>query len=387
METWIEVNGVVLLKVQGREYDKRGENPMQVSIKGDRFLFDGQPTYAGRKWEGVSLEGLLFNSRMVQALFDDENPETRPLWAYPDTGEWDPERNTEEFIAHLPVYRRSGMLAFTVNLQGGRPISGDPFPYDFYLNSAYTPQGELKPAYMKRLERILSTANKLRMAVILGLAYFGIDYRYIADPEAVYRMAHSLVEWLASRDYRNVLIEIANERMEIRTKKGEVPAIPLMHRLRELSAKQYRDSFRLLVSTSHGGGGALPPAELVKEADFILLHGNNQSPDRHRWMIEETRQTIREVKGDPYALPILFNEAGPWLDYDHLDTWMEALKVCARLRVSWGFFDQGEGRVEGRKRVGPVYESGFQTPPVNWCLTTPSKRLFFDTLKGITGEL
>jgi hypothetical protein len=30
---------------------------------------------------------------MVQAIFDDAEPDTRSQWAYPDTGAWDPERN------------------------------------------------------------------------------------------------------------------------------------------------------------------------------------------------------------------------------------------------------------------------------------------------------
>ena len=67
----------------------------EVSIHGDAFHLNGRPTYAGRIWQGHKVEGLLFNSRMVQATFDDLNPATRGLWAYPDMGEWDPERNTQ----------------------------------------------------------------------------------------------------------------------------------------------------------------------------------------------------------------------------------------------------------------------------------------------------
>ncbi len=47
-----------------------------VSIKGDMFYINGKPTYAGRKWKGHKIEGLLLNSRMVQGIFDDLNPET-----------------------------------------------------------------------------------------------------------------------------------------------------------------------------------------------------------------------------------------------------------------------------------------------------------------------
>ena len=93
----------------------------QLSIEGERWLINGRPTYKGRRYRGWNVEGLLMNSRMTNAVFDDENPVTRGLFAYPDTGEWHADRNTNEFIAMLPVYRAHGLLAVTVNLQGGSP--------------------------------------------------------------------------------------------------------------------------------------------------------------------------------------------------------------------------------------------------------------------------
>src|SRR5262245_35832815 len=93
----------------------------RVTIDGTKFLINGEPTYKGRKWNGHAIEGLLFNSRMVQGIFDDLNPDTRGRWAYPDTKKWDADRNTREFIAAMPAWRKHGLLAFTLNLQGGSP--------------------------------------------------------------------------------------------------------------------------------------------------------------------------------------------------------------------------------------------------------------------------
>ena len=92
-----------------------------VTIQGEAFHINGLPTYAGRSWKGHKIEGLLLNSRMVQGIFDDMNPETAKQWAYPDTGVWDAERNTREFIAAMSEWRRHGLLAVTMNLQGGSP--------------------------------------------------------------------------------------------------------------------------------------------------------------------------------------------------------------------------------------------------------------------------
>ena len=94
----------------------------QVSISGLEFWLDGQPTYPGREHAGHPVQGLLFNVRGVQATFDDANPTTRHLWAYPDTGEWDPGRNVTEFCTAIPSWRDHGVLAFTINFQGGGPL-------------------------------------------------------------------------------------------------------------------------------------------------------------------------------------------------------------------------------------------------------------------------
>jgi hypothetical protein len=93
----------------------------EVSIHGDQFWIDGKPTYKGLTWRGHRIEGLLFNSRMVQGIYDDLNPETRQRWAYPDTKRWDPDRNTNEFVDAMPEWRKHGLLGITINLQGGSP--------------------------------------------------------------------------------------------------------------------------------------------------------------------------------------------------------------------------------------------------------------------------
>ena len=126
-----------------------------VTISGTEFLIDGEPTYKGRTFEGCKIQGLLFNVRAVQATFDDANPETCRQWAYPDTGEWDPDRNTEEFCAALPTWREHGVLGFTINLQGGGPLYV-PEIYQNYDNNGFTPEGTLKSAYADRVSRVLA---------------------------------------------------------------------------------------------------------------------------------------------------------------------------------------------------------------------------------------
>src|ERR1041384_4060624 len=99
----IVVLGVALVSPQPRP-----TRQTVVSVQGQEFLVNGRPTYEGRSFEGMKVQGLLFNSRMVQGIFDDRNAETRGRWNYPD-GPWDPERNTREFVAAMPLWKAKGL--------------------------------------------------------------------------------------------------------------------------------------------------------------------------------------------------------------------------------------------------------------------------------------
>src|SRR5262245_66483773 len=106
------------------------------------------------------------NSRMVQVISDDLNQQTRDRWKYPDTGKWDPDRNTSEFIAAMPEWRRHGLLSFTINLQGGSPQGYS--KEQPWHNSAFEADGSLRSDYLSRLERILDRADEIGMVAIVG---------------------------------------------------------------------------------------------------------------------------------------------------------------------------------------------------------------------------
>jgi len=334
----------------------------EVSIQGDQFLINGKPTYAGRTYKGMKIEGLLMNVRLVQGIFDDLNPETRAKWAYPDTKKWDPERNTKEFLAAMPEWKRHGMLAFTINLQGGSPEGySKTQPWE---NSAIDPDGALRPAYMQRLERILDRADELGMAPIVGFFYFGQDQR-VKDEAAVKRAVVNATNWLLDRDSRHVLVEINNE-CDVRAYDHEILKPARVHELIELAKSQTRNGRRMLTGTSYGGGAAAKE-NVIRASDFLLLHGNGpDNPDRIRNMIKTTRATAGYR-----PMPVLINEDDHFR-FDEADNHMLA---ALGLYVSWGYFDPGKSD----------YNDGYQCPPVNWGINTDRKKQFFGKLKEVTG--
>jgi hypothetical protein len=107
-----------------------------------------------------------------KGIFDDLNSQTRGQWAYPDTWEWDPDRNTQEFIDAMASWREHGLLSFVINLQGGCPYGYcRTQPWD---NSAFASDGSLRMDFMNRLERILDHADELGMVPMIG--YTGVGW-------------------------------------------------------------------------------------------------------------------------------------------------------------------------------------------------------------------
>lgn len=337
----------------------------EVGIAGEAFTVNGRPTHAGRFWRGHPLQGLLFNARLVQGIFDDRNPATAGRWAYPDTGRWDAERNTREFLAAMPEWRRFGLDAFTINLQGGSP-QGYSREQPWH-NSAFEADGSLRADYLGRLDRILRRADELGMVVILGLFYFGQDER-LADEAAVIRAVDNTIQWLFDRSWRHVVLEINNE-CNIQYDHA-ILRPERVHELIERVRRTERDGRRFLVSTSYGGG-TLPGENVVRAADFLLLHGNGVAdPAKIADMVRRTRA----VPGYT-PRPILFNED----DHFDFDRPYNNFIAAVTERAGWGYFDY-RMRDEG-------FAEGFQSVPVDWTISSARKRGFFALLAEMTGAL
>jgi hypothetical protein len=337
----------------------------KVGIQGEKFYINGQPTYKGRTWQGCQIEGLLMNSRMVQGIFDDINPKTVDNWKYPDTQKWDANRNTDEFIIAMEDWYAHGLLAFTINLQGGSPVG---YGNSGWINTAFNPQGELVPDYMARLEKILNKADEKGMVVILGIFYFGQD-QYLENEAAVIKAVDNTINWLFSKKYRNILIEVNNE-CNVNAYDHDILKPQRVHELINRITAKKKNGRRFLTGTSYGGG-SIPTENVVGCSDFILIHGNGvKDPARITEMVKQTR-LVQGYK----PMPVLFNEDDHF-DFDKpSNNFVEAVKAYA----SWGYFDY---RMKDEK-----FEDGYQSVPVNWGISSPRKKAFFNKLKEITGGL
>ncbi|MBN2145934.1 MAG: hypothetical protein JW726_01055 [Anaerolineales bacterium] len=267
-----------------------------VEISDGRWQINGQVTDAGAK-----AEGLLLNVRMVNAVFEDRN--------HPEIDAWD---ITRRFISQIREYALAGVKAFSLCLQGGYP------GYMDALNSAYLPDGTLRPDYMSRVAEVIDACDMQGLVVILG-CYYQLQSGILRDQEAVNRGVIETVRWIGQRGYRNVVLEIANEFGQdgfvhacLREEHGIVELIDIAH----------QTAPGILVSASRQGD--LPIASEVCEAcDFLLVHFNRVALADYPALIAQYRE---------YGKPVVCSE-----DRKVGAEGVRAAELCVAHGCSWGF--------------------------------------------------
>jgi hypothetical protein len=111
---------------------------------------------------------------------------------------------------------------------------------------------------------------------------------------------------------------------------------------------------------------------VVKSSDFILIHGNGVEKPLEIGEIVKNTKAVQGFK----PMPIMFNEDDHFNFDKPSNNFVEAVKAYA----SWGYFDYRITKDEG-------FDDGYQSVPVNWGISSPRKKAFFNKLEEITGGL
>merc|ERR1712087_16688 len=112
---------------------------------------------------------------------------------------------------------------------------------------------------------------------------------------------------------------------------------------------------------------SVPNDKMIAASDFVLLHGNDQSPSDVQNMIDSVRSSSA-YRSNP--MPIVFNE-DPNTDFDKSSNNMHSAVLH---HASWGYYAQGTND----------YKSGYQSPPVDWGVDTDDKKAFFEQVRNYT---
>ena len=312
--------------ILGRAFDQRAFY-MRTTARGA-----WEKTYTGPAFHPAA-QGKIMNIRLVQALFHDEWLTEQPF---------DPERNTDAVIEALDFYKSHGVLMINVCLQGGqagyeKAVNGVDRQNGYRYGpakgtyvSAFQPDGSLKPTWLDRLDRLLRAADRRGMIVNLMYFYQGQDELFLST-KAIHAAARNITDWLIARNFRNVLIDIANEYDlggSLWDFNGYIPQniIPLMDEVRE---RFHQARFSVPVAASSDGRMRYPQS-VMGQSDIVLLHGNGRSPEQKARRAAELRNVER---------PVLMNEDdnGRATTAANLALELASCDVFFRDAAGWGY--------------------------------------------------
>jgi hypothetical protein len=289
-------------------------------------------TYSDAQYR-TQAQGKLMNLRLCQALFHDEWMNEQPF---------DADRNTDSLIAALDFYKSHGVLMINISLQGGQAgyeknvngvdrLNGYRYgPEKGTHVSAFRADGSLKPEWLARLERLLRAADQRGMIVTIMYFYQGQDELF-ESTEAIHTAARNATDWLVARNFRNVMIDVANE-YDLRGDTWDfdhyIPRhIPQL--IEEIRARFRKTDFLPPIGASSDGRMQYPES-LMKIVDMVLIHGNGRKP-------EQKLARVKELKSVPR--PILMNEDdnGRPSTADHLAGDLKSCDILFEGAAGWGY--------------------------------------------------
>jgi hypothetical protein len=287
-----------------------------LSVSGPDILINGAKVYSEIEGSRPSAHGLLFNARFIQGIFDDRADPGR--FARFGFDAWDAEAQTDRLIAALPQWYAFGLRAFTVGLQGGGPcyttqnstIDNNPFGAD---------GRNIDAAYANRLNRLITAADELGLAVIVSFLY-GDQAARLEDGAAVRQAVSTASRFLHQGGYTNVIIEVANEH-DIQPFQTHHPIVAEPEGMAMLIELARKESGGFPVGCS-GGGGVLH-REVARASDIVLIHGNGQTRQQYYNLIQRAKE---------YApgKPIVCNEDSQAIGQ---------LAVADHTHTSWGYYN------------------------------------------------
>ena len=314
----------------GKHYDPRAFYTRNTAPSGPGEAW--QKTYSGPAYRHEA-QGKLMNIRLANALFLDE-------WMHERA--FDPEFNTDAVIQALDFYKSHGVLMVNVSLQGAqagydKSVNGIDRENAYRLGpgrgayvSAFQPDGSLKPDWLARLERLLLAADQRGMFVNLMYFYHGQSGQF-RSTAAIHNAAANITDWLIAHNFRNVIVDVANEydlpgpQWDF---KGYIPQniIPLIDDVRE---RFKHASFTLPIGVSSDGRMRYPQS-LQGQVDLLLIHGDGRDP-------REKARRVAELKDAQRPVLMTEDDNGRATTVEHLAGDLASCDIFFRRAEGWGY--------------------------------------------------
>ncbi len=109
---------------------------------------------------------------------------------------------TEHLIGQLDHYKAHGVNMVTVYFMGSKGGTADPF------NSTGT---SIDIAHKSRMEQIIESCDARGMIVVAGIFYQNVTHKNLSGWKASCEAVKTVANWIENKNYRNVILNIANE--------------------------------------------------------------------------------------------------------------------------------------------------------------------------------
>ena len=287
-------------------------------MRGQDFYINEKLTYAEIPDGNPKAQGLLFNARLIQAVFNDVCPKHRHT--YDRFGKtYDADQNVQELIEALPAWYQAGLRAFTVGIQAGGPIYSFKDWSEMRIKSFSEDGKSIDPDCLRRLRTIIEAADQLGMLVIVSYFYQG-QFQYFRDDDARVEAAKTATKALCEMGYDNIIIEVANEYDTLNFQAKDTVLYKHEEMARLIASVREWCGDRFAVGSSNG----YRTSECVIQASSVsLIHGNTKRR-------QELHDFVRQVRKWGPDQPIVVNEDSP------LQTQVD---VAIEDHFSWGYYN------------------------------------------------
>ena len=301
------------LNANGRTLFKR----MFTWALGWKYLsFQGRDTYQDGVIinQGSDAEGLIMNARLVQATVDHD--EQAP--------NWNPESNTNNFVAELPAMAAHGLNAITINCQGGLYRRSAQEAYDA---GAFNANGTLRTDHASRILRAVTGMLDNGIIPVVGIFYFRQD-QILTNASALQAAIDNLTALLADHQ-PYVMLEVINEATHGLIDHPQLDEANVHNFVDALVAGGW-------IATHSQVPGQVPTVAEQGDGQIVFLHGNNKT-------IAELNTMVTNAKNAHPNKPIMFNEDGPSVNDPGIYTaaeYVARLNAMVTAGVGWGYYDQ-----------------------------------------------
>ena len=239
-----------------------------------------------------------------------------------------------------------------------------------WIVSAYDfKHGALSNDWSNRLKSLIQHADDAGMVVIVQLFYASQTERFNKNNTVIQKAIDNILSFLDNLSQRNFLIEIANECNNGGFSGTIVHEDEVPNTINDLKKKYPHFYFGSSVV------GHPPTSALIGASDFVLVHGNGQSPGGIVNFIDTIRNDSEYTKNPK---PIVFNEDDMQGKYDFSAS-SNNMEAAVSRGVSWGLF------INCKSEAGD-YKHGYQCPPTDWRIDTTIKKDFADACKNWTSS-